>query len=368
LAAPIDDDLLELSPPPQQWLDEVESRFSHETKLNIWHGLSPSTRTTYKTARTSFEYFCQIRNQPAFPAQRLHLIEWVTLRSTGSSECHQDRITGDTIASYLSALRSVHVDRGLPTSVFDDETLKRVIAGIKRRQPHRELSQAKPITLDILELAFSATIDLSMITENQRIDEINTTAAATVAFGGFLHSGEFTYEAKDLHNKRSFKSTSLLRLDITFSDLDEHVTISLKRSKTDYDHVGVDIIIAATATPTCPVQALRRLFEEDPQPLDSPLFRLSSGPLSYHKFVAIVRQRLQDSGVANPQEYSGHSFRRGAATQAKANGMLNEDIQRLGRWSSEAFRRYIDTDAAYRFRLSRHFLTGRSPAFSSMRL
>jgi hypothetical protein len=66
------------------------------------------------------------------------------------------------------------------------------------------------------------------MTENQRIDEINTIAAATVAFGGFLRSGEFTYEAKDLRNKRSFKSTSLLRSDITFSDLDEHVTILLK--------------------------------------------------------------------------------------------------------------------------------------------
>ena len=345
----------------------MESLFSHETKLNIWHGLSPSTRTTYRSARTSFEYFCAVRNQPAFPAQRLHLIEWATIRSTGSSECHQDRITSDTIASYFSALRSVHVDRGLPTTVFDDETLRRVLAGIKRRQPHHESSQAKPITLDILETAFNTNTDLSTMTESQKIDEINTVAAATVAYGGFLRSGEFTYESKDLQNKRVFTNTSLLRSDITFSDLDEHVTVSLKRSKTDYDHVGVDIIIAATGTSTCPVQALRRLFEEDPQPRNSPLFRFSSGALSYRKFVGAVRSRLQKNGIPDSDNYSGHSFRRGAATQAKANGMLNEDIQRLGRWSSEAFRRYIDTDAAYRFRLSRHFLTGRSPAFGALR-
>jgi hypothetical protein len=91
------------------------------------------------------------------------------------------------------------------------------------------------------------------MTENQRVDEINTVAVAIVAFRGFLWSGEFTYEAKDLYNKHSFKSTSLLRSDITFSDLDEHVTVLLKQSKTDYDYVGVNIIIAATATPTCPI-------------------------------------------------------------------------------------------------------------------
>jgi hypothetical protein len=92
-----------------------------------------------------------------------------------------------------------------------------------------------------------------MITENQRVDEINTVAAAIVAFRGFLRSGEFTYEAKDLYNKRSFKSTSLLCSDIMFSDLDKHITVLLKRSKTDYNYVGVNIIIAATVTPTCPM-------------------------------------------------------------------------------------------------------------------
>ena len=102
-------------------------------------------------------------------------------------------------------------------------------------------------------MAFSATINLSIIIENQRIDKINTIAMAIIAFRGFLYSGEFIYEAKDLCNKRSFKSTSLLYLDITFSDLDEHIIISLKRSKTDYNYVGIDIIIAAIATLTCPI-------------------------------------------------------------------------------------------------------------------
>jgi hypothetical protein len=76
---------------------------------------------------------------------------------------------------------------------------------------------------------------------------------AIIAFGGFLYSGEFIYKAKDLCNKRSFKSTSLLYLDITFNDLDEYVIILLKQSKTDYNHIGVDIIIAAIVTPTCPI-------------------------------------------------------------------------------------------------------------------
>jgi hypothetical protein len=102
------------------------------------------------------------------------------------------------------------------------------------------------------------------MTKDQRINEINIITAATVAFRGFLYSGEFTYEAKDLYNKRSFKNTSLLCLDIIFSDLDEHIIVSLKRSKTNYNHISVDIIIAAIVTPTYPMRALRRLFKDDP--------------------------------------------------------------------------------------------------------
>jgi hypothetical protein len=89
--------------------------------------------------------------------------------------------------------------------------------------------------------------------ESQRVDEINIVAIATIAYRGFLCSREFTYELKDLRNKRSFVDTSLLRLDITFSDLNKHVIVSLKRSKIDHDHIRVDIIIVVIGTPTCPI-------------------------------------------------------------------------------------------------------------------
>jgi hypothetical protein len=36
------------------------------------------------------------------------------------------------------------------------------------------------------------------MTESQKIDEINIVAAATIAYRGFLHSGEFIYKSKDL--------------------------------------------------------------------------------------------------------------------------------------------------------------------------
>ena len=74
---------------------------------------------------------------------------------------------------------------------------------------------------------------------------------ATIAFKGFLYSGEFTYKVKDLYNKRSFKNTSLFYSDIIFNNLNKYIIILLKQSKTNYNYISVNIIIAVIATPTC---------------------------------------------------------------------------------------------------------------------
>ena len=350
--------------PNASWLLELPVAFSLETKTNIWHGLARSTRSSYKAARESFEYFCANRGIDAFPVRLLPLIEWVSLRATGSHERFQNQISADTISNYISALRSVHVDRGLVTEVFQDETLRRVIAGVRRRQPKTDADQAEPITLPILRKLVDVDVDTSNISTNQAIDKLNFATAAMTCYAGFMRSGEITYEARDRANQQLFEKTALLRSDITFCDTDDHVILALKESKTDYEHKGVQIVIAASNSSTCPVRALRRLFKEDPQPPNAPLFRFSNRAFSYKNFVAALRHRLDAIGIRDSSIYSGHSFRRGAASTAKMNGMLDADIQRLGRWNSECFQRYIDTDVYYRFRLSKQFLAGVSPSLS----
>jgi hypothetical protein len=196
------------------------------------------------------------------------------------------------------------------------------------------------------------------------VDRLNFATASAVCFAGFLRSGEVTYEARDLKNQSVFNRTGLQRSDITFSEDDDHVLLLLKVSKTDEGHRGVHIVLVATRGPSCPVVALRRLFNDDPQPPDAPLFRFSGRAFSHSHFVETLRGVLMAKNVPNSNLYSSHSYRRGAASTAKNSGMAKDDIQRLGRWTSECFQRYIDTDITYRFRLSKLFLTGVSPPLS----
>ena len=58
---------------------------------------------------------------------------------------------------------------------------------------------------------------------------------------------------------------------------------------------------------------------------------------------SLLRQLLLRLGY-NDNQFSGHSFRIGAATSAAASGVEDHIIQTVGRWSSDCYIRYIHTD------------------------
>jgi hypothetical protein len=258
----------------------------------------------------------------------------------------------------VSALRSVHVDRHLSTKPFESEWLKRIFAGISRCHPSDNTKKAEPMSM--------VTLEKVVDTGDKSTEELNFNTACKIAFAGFLRSGEFCYSVSDLKDKHTFINTKLTRSDITFATDDSYAILRLKRSKSDIDHQGVDIILAATNKPCCPVTALKTLLEFDPQPPFAPLFRLRGGTCNYNSFVSILRNRLRALGLPNWDKYSGHSFRRGAAQHASDNGMLGYDIQRLGRWSSDAFKLYFEENLLNRYVLNRRFLTGSTPAITNM--
>jgi len=325
---------------------------SHQYALLLWAGLSAGTRRSYQAATQSYEHYCGLHKLTAWPASEESLGRWIATRAFGSADRYQGQIKPDTIQSYVSALRSYHVDLGLPTAVFKSPTLDRLIQGARSLfQGSRR--ERLPITRELLT---------TVTPSSSSIDDVNVNAAFKLAFAGFLRMGEFTHAREREADPQAFAAANLSRSDIKFAT--DHVTVRLKRSKTDRLHQGVSIIVAATDDVNCAVRALRELFESDPKPPHAPLFSLTSGGFPRNKLISILHQRLQAAGIPS-SHYSGHSFRRGAAQQAKNNGILDEHIQRLGRWSSNAFRLYFNTSQSELFRLNRTFQTGRPPPFTT---
>jgi len=89
-----------------------------------------------------------------------------------------------TAQSYLSALRSHHVDLGLPTTVFEDERLRGIIHGAKWQYDTSSVWDRKVITKEILVFIVTHLCNTH--------DDINIRAAFCTTFTAFLRVGEFT--------------------------------------------------------------------------------------------------------------------------------------------------------------------------------
>jgi hypothetical protein len=246
---------------------------------------------------------------------------------------------------------------GFPTSgIFDNDRLKRIIRGIKRFHGEADTRERLPITRDIL-------LQLLRCLPRWETDitQANLYAAVCVAFAEFLRVGEFTWSSTDRAlGPGGFPRWHVTRQSVTFAADGSRVYLCIPASKSDPFRHSVTITLAATGDSACPVAALRNLFHRFPQstPTD-PLFARAHGhPFSRHYFIAALRACLRHLGIGG--HYSSHSFRRGAATSARRAGLSDSEIQLLGRWQSDAYKRYIDIHPEQLYLISRrHQLSGR---------
>ena len=120
------------------------------------------------------------------------------------------------------------------------------------------------------------------------------------------------------------------------------LSIKLKHSKTDQEMKGVKIVIGETGDDLCPIIAmLSYLKVRGSHP--GHLFCWQSGsPLSKSNFVDKVRSALTTANLP-ADNFTGHSFRIGAATTATSAGICDSFIQFLSRWKSNAYLLYVRT-------------------------
>ena len=129
--------------------------------------------------------------------------------------------------------------------------------------------------------------------------------------------------------------------------------IDVTYSKTSL--VRTTLSVAARNDELCPSRALAAYFAHFPSRSlparrDDPLFVSftsgAPGPMTADEFIACVRHLYSRAQPDCPsQRYAGHSFRRGGATALKLAGVADSDIQRHGRWKSDAYKLYFDADS-----------------------
>nr|QBH67571.1 hypothetical protein UEMT_2037 [Ustilago esculenta] len=315
--------LLKMHPPASF---KAATRLSAPANFLLWNGLAINTRSRSRAICADFAEFTA--SPRPFPATEPQLIEWVANQHTKGKSY-------STVRRDLAVLKSWHIDIGVPTSAFDSERLARVVRGFKRVAGDPLPTAKLPITLPLLRKLVRALPSICTSPHDRRMFR----AAFCLAFACFLRAGELTWGAEELSGQLTVGSVS-------FATDRSHATITLPASKTDPFRRGAKLTAPAVRTSTCAVSALEVICAG--RPTGAPLFTLEGGlPFSREVFMRTLRQCLRACDIS-PADYSGHSFRQGAATWAAANGVDDDTIRGLGRWKSDCFRRYIDKSASDR--------------------
>jgi len=174
-------------------------------------------------------------------------------------------------------------------------------------------------------------------------DDVMFWAAATLAHFGMLRVSEFTVSSG---SSGGCPFAFMIPGDIEFHDACDgvYMLVQIRRSKTDVYNKGVQLCIGCTLMPVCAHCAMYRYLSNRRLcgfRLEEPLFLFRNGaPLSRALFVKRTRLCLSLIGI-NDQAYSSHSYRVGGATTAAAAGLADWEIKLMGRWSSDAYLRYI---------------------------
>ena len=259
-----------------------------------------------------------------------------------SAYCGQCGLLPGTIRNYLTGLRSAHIDYGYGAlDAFYDDRVQREVDGIRRLRGEAERKEREPVRREIL-LKILRTLNTSSLFG------ATMHAAWCLAFAAFLRLGEITYTSSDI--AADFASWHVTRRSVTLHQ--DHMELSLPSSKTDPFRRGINLLISAAGDEACAVRSVHRLLTQFPAPLSAPLFFTSSDPFTKQQVIGTLRSALAQVGI-KPGHYSGHSFRRGAATSAKDAGLTDSEIQMLGRWKSSSYRLYIDTHPSHILRASR---------------
>jgi hypothetical protein len=229
----------------------------------------------------------------------------------------------------MAAVKHFSVISGHVTQFKDFNRLYLLTKGIRRAQgSSRSVAKRLPITPSLLKRISQNLFNSSRLYE----DKVMLWAAIITAFFGFLRVSEYT----STHKTKFDPNITFLIRDIDIDLRADLAKIFIKASKTDPFRQGVLVRIAANNTRLCPIRALQLFLTLRPSGV-GPLFVFRNGKFLTRKDLNEVLISTTN-GLAN---ISSHSLRIGAASTAAAMGCPKWQIQGMGRWTSDCFRRYI---------------------------
>ena len=177
-------------------------------------------------------------------------------------------------------------------------------------------------------------------------------SAFLIGFFTFFRTANLVPRSLDTFSAR----TALSRGSVSFTSSGALLTVTRTKTRQSGDTALVVPVPRIPGSPLCPTFALQSLLRIVRAPATYPLFTFTT---TANQLDCITAQSLNDGikhlaslASFNPQDFSGHSLRRGGATFAFTCGIPAELIKLQGDWRSDAYMLYLCLPLADRLALS----------------
>ena len=283
--------------------------------------LAKNTINTYKSSIRQYLRFCQTVGVSPLPLTEPNLENFCTyllpLVGHGSME------------TYLNGVQCWSKMNGFKEEKKFMERLKYVLMGIQRVQGQ---THVRPLRPPITWVRLNSIMAFIRYTESGYMQRL-LSAVVLVGFFGMLRVSEFTSPSPFYFNHAIHLTAKDVHIDFNRN----LALVFIKYSKTDQFGVGTTVRIARLNHPLCPVLALHSYLQLRGTQ-EGPLFLFPDG----FYFTRSDLCRLLSRALPLVPHVNTHSLRRGGASALAAAGVSHEIIKALGRWKSDAYKRYIE--------------------------
>lgn len=283
-----------------------------------------NTRRAYDSHYRQFLELAQVLGYSHSVVKPMTEYEWAALLIAYARN-HKMTSLGSFMTGVAASVNDLHLPL-LPSTSLIDRTLQ----GLKQFYSGDPVKRAIAITLkDIFQIR--TQLDLSSY------DDCRDYLAYLLAFFGTMRISEYTGNSSLLWKHVRLHTTSTGAMAIV---------LTLPFSKTSSVPEEITIIEQTHNRSICPITTFIQFQSLSGHRLpDSPLFTKSISSfegISPNTFISNFRKRLQRIDGRLTEGYSGHSFRRGGLTALILAGVPEIQAQRHGRWSSDAYKQYLD--------------------------
>lgn len=230
-----------------------------------------------------------------------------------------------SISSHLSAISHFHNISGF-TDPCENFITRKMLVGC--RKINFRSDTRKPLLNNHIQLLCQAVKEMFAHVPYLKYLYM---ALILTAFNGFFRLGELL--------PATISSADKVVQITDLSSSSKSVRLKLRNHKTNKSDKPTLILMKPLQT-NCPVKALNNYLSMRGQSA-GPLFLLANNsPLTLPSFREVFKLLLRLANLS-PVHYKLHSFRIGACTQAILSGTPENEVMRMGRWKSNAFKRYI---------------------------